>query len=326
MNSPVGVQVKSEDFWGNPGKIEDVGRACFDSRKPCRLLLAPEWVDREDRKTIPVWMVQCGSLRDFHRGNLKSDALLALVDLDRNHLQLASAEAEPAVGVQPFGGPPKPVEEADIPDDSFHQSSTQSDLRQKFFPNLAQTTGRFKLVALLAVASTLASDLRVGSDASTFAKDLAASLSTVNPHAGIPPEFVALAPPWKAMAAKPDLPKGLHAEISWKNGRSVLVLEFALPQLPGERVDLEPGAVLPNGTRPPGFAKNIHLVLMGKMANANKSLLLPVADKSADGLLRGKFEVDLVSVQPNLLEWRFQSLYVLSGDAMSGPVAIPARP
>ncbi|MBK8800535.1 MAG: hypothetical protein IPN71_00475 [Fibrobacteres bacterium] len=326
MNGPDGIQVKSEDFWGNPGKIEEIGRACFDSRKPCRLLLAPEWVDREDRKTIPVWMVQCGSLRDFHRGNLKSDALLALVDLDRNHLQLASAEAEPAVGVQPFGGPPKPVEEADIPDDSFHQSSTQSDLRQKFFPNLAQTTGRFKLVALLAVASTLASDLRVGSDASTFAKDLAASLATSKPRRVVPPEFVADTVAWKALAAPPRLPKGVRAEIAWKNNRPLLVLDFALPELPGERIDLEPGTVLPKTASVPGFAKSIHLILMGRAANAAKSLLLPAGERGADGLLRGKFEVDLLAVQPTLVEWKFQSVYVLSGDAMVGPIAIPAGP
>ncbi|MBK9577608.1 MAG: hypothetical protein IPK50_06835 [Fibrobacterota bacterium] len=326
MNGPVGMQVKSEDFWGNPGKIEDVGRACFDSRKPCRLLLAPEWVDREDRKTIPVWMVQCGSLREFHRGSLKSDALLALVDLDRNSLQLSGADAEPAVSVQPFGGPPKPVEEADIPDDSFHESSTQVDLRPKFFPDLAHTTGRFKLVALLAVASTLASDLQVGSDASSFAKALAASLATLKPRTVVPSEFVAETAAWKALAAPPGLPKGVRAEVAWKNNRALLVLDFALPELPGERIELEPGAVLPNGARPPGFAKNIHLVLMGKAANATKTLLLPVGERSADGLLRGKFEVDLLSVQPNLVDWKFQSVYALSGEALVGPVAIPARP
>lgn len=326
MTSHDQVRVSSDDFWAKTGKLKEIARLSFDSRKPCRLLLVPEWVDREERKTIPVWMVQCGSLRDFHRGNLKSDALLALVDIDRNRLQLSGADDEPAVSVQPFGGPPQPVEEADIPGDSFHESSFQADLRPKFFPDLAHTTGRFKLVALLAAASTLASDLQVGADPSSFAKELAASLSTIKPRDAIPPEFVQASPPWSAVVAKSDSKEGIRAEMAWRNKRAILALEFALPQLPGERIELAPGAVLPNGSRPPGFAKSIHLVLMGKAANATKSLLLPVGERSADGLLRGKFEVDLLALQPNLVEWKFQSVYVFSGEAMTGLVEIPRQP
>lgn len=311
--------VDNDAYWNDPAAFSAVRRTIFQEGKHQRLLLGPSWVDRTLRKTIPVQIVQCGTQKDFVEGSLASKGMLVLVDRDRNLLQLSPAAWDPMVSQ----APPVPPAPANPDDKDLGLQSTQTDLVGRFFPDLSHTTGRFRLVGVLSIASTLAMDFQIGTIQEKFPQELAASLATIPARKSIPAELVVEPRPWKAMAASESIAKGLRAQILPEGQRLVLKLEFALPELAGERLHLEPGAVMPNGMRPPDAVKWVHLVLAGTKTYDRHSLLLPVSLGFADHLVRGRFELDLTLLAPKITSAGAVSIALFSGSESEGPLLAP---
>lgn len=311
--------IENDAHWNDPDAFSGVRRKIFQEGKRQRLLVGPSWVDQARHKTIPVQMIQCGTQKDFVEGSLASQGMLVLVDRDRNLLQISPADWNPMVSQAPVLPPPP----ANPDDKDLGLQSTQTDLVGRFFPDLPHVTGRFRLVGVLSIATTLAMDFQVGASQAKFPEELASVLASIPPRKSIPAEIMGEPRPWKALAVSEEIAKGIRAQILPQADHLVMKLEFALPQLPGERLQLEPGAVMSNGMRPPDGVKWVHLVLAGTKNCDRHSLLLPVSMGFSDQLARGRFEVDLSQLAPSIAAQTMSSLYLFSGSEWAGPLQIP---
>ena len=133
--------------------------------------------------------------------------------------------------------------------------------------------------------------------------------------------------PWKALAAPPSIGEGLRAMLSTEPAGVFLEVEFALPELRGERLHLEPGAVLPSGNRPPDAVKRIHILAAGEDHSRTIQMLLPVVASPDDSLLRGHAKIDLRKILPDMADGNIRSIYVFSGSSGIGPLVLsPGKP
>ncbi|HOX51389.1 MAG TPA: hypothetical protein PKY05_07865 [Fibrobacteria bacterium] len=242
------------------------------------------------------------------------------MDIDRNTLDLvriddaddSPAEPKPKGPRQPTGSP-------------YGMSTSPFDLAARFFPDFAQTTGRYRLQAILPLQRTAPVAFDLGCSPSTFSLDLASSLEAILDRGSIPAELMQETLPWRALAAPPSLGEGLRATLLTESGRKYLEIDFALPELRGERLHLEAGAVLPSGNRPPDAVKWIHVVAAGEDYLQPAKVLLPVVGGAPDRLLRGHAKIDLDRVFSGMANSDFQSVYVFSGSESIGPLELPVR-
>jgi hypothetical protein len=114
---------------------------------------------------------------------------------------------------------------------------------------------------------------------------------------------------------------GIHVEwVGNPKKTHTLRIQFLLPSLPGEKVDLPSDFSLTKGLVVPPAIKIIHLVALERSYPKSIELALPVTP-DADGLCSGDFEVDLGKL--DLLRNDYESVVALSASFSSQPLLLP---
>lgn len=313
-------KIAAEEFWSGSDWITPLENRMANECIPAREIQMPPYADRTKMTILPCYLFQAGPFEEFRNGSFADDGHLVLVDIDRNTLDLVRiddaddtpAEPKSKAPRQPTGSP-------------YGMRTSPFDLAARFFPDFVHTTGRYQVRGIQGLANTDPASFNVGGEPSAFAQELSSSLELIPDRVSIPPELLAKDQPWKALATPPSLAEGLQATLLTESGHDFLEVEFALPELRGERLHLEPGAVSPSGIRPPDAAKRVHILAAGEDRVQPFQLLLPAAASAGDSLLRGHAKIDLQHLFPSLASGDFQSIYVFSGSAMVGPLDLPAR-
>lgn len=312
----------NDEFWTSPEKVRLAIADYINNETPTSSILGPSEVDRNAKSTIPVILLQGGGFEEFRLGSISSQGTMALIDLDRNTLQIDPVDKSED-------------ESDDEPDDKARQptgsryalESVPVDLAERFFPDLPHTAGRYRLVALLWASASSAHDFRVGPPGPDFERELSLQLGTIPERRTIPQDLLQDDHPWKALAAPPSLREGLRASLPTESQRVFLEVDFALPELRGERLHLEPGAILPSGNRPPDAVKWIHILAAGEDQVHHVRVLLPVFAYTDDALLRGHARIDLERLFPGISNGGTRSIYVFSGSSGIGPLVLsPGKP
>ncbi|MBK9578189.1 MAG: hypothetical protein IPO40_14020 [Fibrobacteres bacterium] len=313
-------EIPDPKFWSQDDWITPLENDLAKNLHRARWILAPKHIDRRTAPSIPLNIVQSGPFDEFEYGNFAEEGFAVLVDMDRGSIGLGPISPKTDAARKPRKKGPRQ------PGAAIHTVQTSGlDLASRFFPDFARTTGRFKVRGILPLAATASVEIDVGADPSAFPKDLSAALATIPERTSLPPELLQASPPWKALAAPPSLDEGLRGTLSTESGHAFLEVDFALPELRGERLHLEPGAVLPSGNRPPDAVKWIHILAAGEDSMLPIHLLLPVVASADDALLRGHAKIDLGRLLPGSANGDFQSVYVFSGAESVGPLELPAR-
>lgn len=311
--------IADDQFWSPNNWTSAIESDLAKDLVRTRSILAPHHVDTRIRSTLPVSIFQAGPFEEFRFGNLADDGYVAAVDQDRNTLRICAINQKSDA---PAGARRKGPRQPGL---AIHTvQSSGLDLGSRCHLDLSSSISRYRVMAILPLAATDAAVVQVGGDPATFDQDLSAALGTIQDRQEIPPEFLAETHPWKALAAPPSLAPGLRATVAHSSGRDLLDVEFALPELRGERLHLEPGAVLPSGHRPPDAVKRIHVLAAGEEFLQSAQVLLPAFAGGADGLLRGHASIDLGLLLPNVDRTEIQSVYLFSGDGSVGPLEFPA--
>ncbi|MBK9578190.1 MAG: hypothetical protein IPK50_09910 [Fibrobacterota bacterium] len=309
-----------EDFWSGSTWVSSLQNHLVNEGLHAREFLMPRYADRTKVKVLPCYLFQAGPFEEFRNGSFAEDGHLALVDIDRNTLDLVRID-----DADDTPSEPKSKEPRQPTGSPYGMGTSPFDLAARFFPDFAQTTGRYRLQAILPLQATTPVAFEVGGAPSAFSQDLASSLEAIPDRKSIPPELLREDQPWKALAAPPSLGEGLRARLLTESDRHFLDVDFALPELEGERLHLEPGAVLPSGNRPPDAVKWIHILAAGEEHLHPTKVLLPVVASAEDALLRGHARIELQRLYPGLDGNSIQSVYIFSGAESVGPLELPAR-
>lgn len=313
-------EIPDPEFWSQDDWITPLENDLSKNSQRARWILAPKHVDQRTASSIPVYIVQAGPFEEFQYGNFAEEGFALLMDMDRGSMFLGPIFPKTDEPRNPRRKGPRQ------PGAAIHTvQSSGLDLASRFFPDFTRSTGRFKVQGILPLAATAAVEIHVGADPSAFQKDLAAALATIPERTALPPELLQENLPWKALPAPPSLAEGLRATLSAESDRNFLEVDFALPELRGERLRLEPGTRLPSGNRLPDAVKWIHVLAAGEGSMQPVQVLLPVVATPQDPLLRGHAKIDLDRLIPHIAGGNFESVYVFSGAFSVGPLALPAR-
>jgi hypothetical protein len=315
-----GTIPNNDEFWTAPEKIRLAKADYVNNETPVRAILGPAVVDRDLRSTIPVLLLQGGGFEEFRDGSISSEGTLVVMDIDRNTLQIDPVDRSENEGDDPSNSSPRQPTGS-----RYALESVPVDLAERFFQDLPRTTGRYRLTALASGRASTTLEFRVGPGGPAFDQELSHRLALIPDRRTLPPELLQEDPPWKPMTAPPTLPEGLRASILTESGRAFLEVDFALPEFRGERLHLESSAVLPSGNRPPDAVKWVHVLAAGEDYVQPAKVLLPVAGGAQDQLLRGHAKIDLNLLFSGMATGDFQSVYVFSGAAATGPLELPAR-
>ncbi len=318
--------IPNEDFWSDAPTVTLEQIRLTKEDRPQLLLLGPSAIDPTRHRTIPVSLFQKGTREDFVQGSLTGNGLLVLVDQDRN--QILTAPPEKPMNFQPAPPLPRPAGAPVEAPKGYGGSGTRIDLASRFFPEIDHTLGRYRLMGVLPRMATRGLAFRIGPSGTEFEPKLQESLGRIPGRTSVPEELFTPKRPWKAISVSPDLPEGIVAESSGSKERPTLTVGFALPELPGERIHLEPGAVMPDGTLPPEVLKKLHLLFCFEgFFYRSATLELPAHKNPRDALLRGRVEVDLIAIEPAAARPGLVSVYVFSGASVLGPLFMdPAKP
>jgi hypothetical protein len=312
--------IPDDKFWSTDDWITPIENRLANNQIRARSVLAPKYVDRRTATSVPAYIVQSGPFDEFKFGNFAEEGYFVLVDQDRNSLRLCPIHREMDEPANPRRkGPRKPGA-------AIHTvQSSGLNLSGNCIQDLPRTTSRFRVQGILPLTATNTFPFRVGGNPKDFDHDLSASLARIPDRKTLPPELLQEDPPWKTMAASPSLPEGLRASIMTESGRSLLEVDFALPELKGERLHLDPDIVLPTGNRAPEAVKWVHVLAAGEDHMHPSKVLLPVVGGAQAPLVRGHAKIDLGRLFPGMASTDFQSVYVFSGAAAVGPLELPGR-
>ncbi|MBK8801264.1 MAG: hypothetical protein IPN71_04260 [Fibrobacteres bacterium] len=312
--------IADEVFWSDSNWIVPLQNRMANECIPAREILMPGFADRTKTSVLPAYLVQAGPFEEFREGSIAEEGYFVLIDIDRNALDLARIDDADDSPVEPRSKEPR--EPTGSP---YGLVFSPFDLAARFFPDFPHATGNYRALGILPLTATRPVAFRVGGDPTAFDRDLSASLALIPDRTTLPPELLQEDHPWKAMAAPPSLPEGLRARVQTESGRNFLEIDFALPELRGERLHLEPGAVLPSGNRPPEAVKWIHVLAAGEDCIQPAKVLLPVVGGAQDPLVRGHAKIDLNRLFSGMASGDFQSIYVICGPAAIGPLELPLR-
>lgn len=137
-------EFSSVNFWSE--RAEDAIDAAQRRRDgtPYAFLAGPSWVQRDRRKTVPVFACQGGTSADYRRGSLGSDGTILLVDLGRHRLFATSVDHKE----YSFESAPEPPDDTSDSDSSgFGACCTPLDL-ESLFPGLLQSGGLYRVLAI----------------------------------------------------------------------------------------------------------------------------------------------------------------------------------
>lgn len=313
--------IPNEDFWSNAPTVTLEQIRLTKEDKPQILLLGPSAIDPLQHRTIPVTLYQKGTREDFLEGSFTGNGILVLVDQDRN--RVLTAPPEKPMNFQPAaprpGQPEAPLEAPK----GYGGSGTKIDLAARFFPEIDHTLGRYRLMGVLPRIATRPLSFRIGPVGPDFETKLRESLGRIPQRTSVPEELSDPKRPWKAISVPSDLPEGIVAEFSGSKEHPILTIGFALPELPGERIQLAPGAVMPDGTLPPEGVKRLHLLFCFEgFFYRSATLELPAHRNPRDALRRGRYEVDLIALEPTTTRSGLVSVYLFSGASALGPMIL----
>ncbi|HNY29518.1 MAG TPA: hypothetical protein PKO15_01400 [Fibrobacteria bacterium] len=310
-----------DKFWTDPDEVAEAFDRRFEDGEPFLAVIGPTRFDPSLHEDLPIQLAQAGRVRDFVERNLLRNGRIVLVDLDRNSVRICDVDVPQ--GEQPDRPPVKPP---DLDAPQVGMQSIQLDLCTDRFPELHEEIGRYRLMAILPHVQTDPIDFKVGPDEPAFGKALRESLAEMPRRNAVPESIFAENKPWKAVAMPQGLPEGIALELGVEGERLHAAVSTAIQEMPNERLVLEPGAILPNGTRPPDALRRLHLVALSDRSAYAISLEVPVNGDASGGLLRGCVSIDLERAFPGWRKAELRSLRVFCGSWMAGPVSFPGIP
>jgi hypothetical protein len=311
-------QSENEIFWESRESVSDRLDALLREDKPFVRLEAPARVDASRHEDIPVLVAQAGTARDFASGSLLADGWLALVDLDRNRLALRPVLFSP--GAEPTA-PDEPVD-ADLDDPAVGMQEIWVDLRRRFDEEFLLGARRFVLRAFQDGISTESHRMDVGPSVEEFDQAWARDRDQVPPRRSVPDSLLEPIQAWKAMSVTAQLPRGVESAATFREDGSHLEIAIACEELWGERIELEPGAVMANGMRPPDALRAIHLVLAGGGRVLSGTVEVPAISGFQDGLVRCRVDIRLAAVFPSIAPGSKWACYVFCGPLAAGPFQV----
>jgi hypothetical protein len=180
----------------------------------------------------------------------------------------------------------------------------------------------FAAFALLPTVSIGPHRFSVGSDKSLHLQNVALRKQAIPDRHILPKDWWDEPKSWVASKTPARLSEpGIHVEWVGKPMQThKLRLQFLLPNLPGEKVDLPSDFFITKGPVVPSAIKIIHLVALQRSYPNPIELALPVKP-DADGLCSGDFEVDLGKL--DLLHNDYESVVALSASFSSQPLLLP---
>ncbi|MBK9577606.1 MAG: hypothetical protein IPK50_06825 [Fibrobacterota bacterium] len=309
-------EIDNEAYWQSPETVSKRLDQRLREDKPFVVLDGPSRVDTEIHADIPVLVAQAGAARDFVAGSLAVEGWLAMVDEDRNWIALRPVQYSP--GADPVD-PGEPME-VDLDDPSVGMQEEWVDLREMFDPGFFDGAHRWAVRGVLDRGMTNTVRMEVGPGGERFVETWEKSRSEVPVRDRVPDSFLASEHPWKAMSVTAELARGMDVKADRRQDGHHLEVAIACEPLWGERLETEPGAVLPNGMRPPDAMRMIHLVVMSGSRVRSRSLDVPAIAGFQDGLLRCRMEISLPAVFPDLVLDSLWGCYVFCGPLAAGPL------
>lgn len=312
------TESENDRFWTDAKSVKAVFRGRFEEGSPFVSAIGPSHFDPEKRSSLPFQFAQAGTVRDFLAGSLLKNGRIVLMDLDRNRLRICDVDV-------PKGDLPArpPVGQIDLEDPAFGMQTRQVDLCDDRFAGIEREVGHFRMVAILPHQQTEPVDFLVGPDEPRFSDALGLALADIPIRDSIPSALLSESKSWKAIAIRPGFPEGLDLQIVLEGGQVHAVVSVALEEMRGERLILEPGAVMSNGMKPPDAIRTVHLVACLQDGVFLASLEIPVNGSSGDSLLRGSAAIDLDRIFSGWRAAGVLSLRLFCGGWMAGPHPMP---
>lgn len=323
------MQIPDEEFFA-PGEPKAVGKACnacYEAGREALEIAAPGFVGLETRQTLPLVGYCALSLASQRRIDPETSAVVVANCLETGEVRAALLF------------PPPPPPEGPVPEPGVEEGMTGGSFRADLF---AQTgiPRRAGTWAVRVLARDLVSNVvtvRIGGSAAVFQdpeadKLVQSSLAQRMPAIRPPLLPGRILPRYREVTAAPALPPGYEPALAIDLARSVLLTPEATCLVAG-RYRLKPGpreAIPPRKTpeaRPTAILC-ISLVLCGSRVAEPVVVRtgIPCWDPLKDGLARGAFAFDLLSLPeaPRLGQTLF--LYAVHGAQTVGPLPVALVP
>ncbi|QQS03047.1 MAG: hypothetical protein IPK50_12060 [Fibrobacterota bacterium] len=162
-------------------------------------------------------------------------------------------------------------------------------------------------------------ETRIGSDSTTFLKDLEEKNRTAPPRDRLPPEYQKDQRTWVEQSEDLHaIQPGIHLDMVRTKGGTKLALKYRLPWLRQDSVhlDLDPYAL--QGMEVPKGIKEIRLVITSPHGNRDFKIAVP-AHLLGDGTCAGSFLINPKSMLANF-DIRVYSVFAVTNGQLAGPL------
>ncbi|QQS03048.1 MAG: hypothetical protein IPK50_12065 [Fibrobacterota bacterium] len=202
------------------------------------------------------------------------------------------------------------------PYDRNHYPSEQT---LKLFPELIHSSARFHTWILLPDRALGPIETRIGSDSTTFLKDLEERNRTAPPRDRLPPEYQKDQRTWVEQSEDLHvIQPGIHLDMVRTKGGTKLALKYRLPWLRQDSVHLDLDPYVLQGMEVPKGIKEIRLVITSPHGNRDFKIAVP-AHPLGDGTCAGSFLINPKSMLANF-DIRVYSVFAVTNGQLAGPL------
>ncbi|QQS03046.1 MAG: hypothetical protein IPK50_12055 [Fibrobacterota bacterium] len=162
-------------------------------------------------------------------------------------------------------------------------------------------------------------ETRIGSDSTTFLKDLEERNRTAPPRDRLPPEYQKDQRTWVEQSEDLHvIQPGIHLDMVRTKGGTKLALKYRLPWLRQDSVHLDLDPYVLQGMEVPKGIKEIRLVITSPHGNRDFKIAVP-AHPLGDGTCAGSFLINPKSMLANF-DIRVYSVFAVTNGQLAGPL------